>query len=115
MLTINGSPVPSPSALRVSLEEPFGGGERASSGALVKDYFGEKRRLRLRWAHMGNGALKTLLGQVGSGAFELTFPDPASGGAATLRCRCVSRDMGMLRMKDGEPVWTDIQMEWMEV
>ena len=114
MLKINGGAIPSPSALSVSLEDPSAAAERSASGRAVKDFLPGKRRLRLRWAHLSPAQLSALLQAVDACFFDAAFPDPATGGEATARCWCAGRSMGVLRMRDGAPVWTDIEMEWME-
>ena len=114
MLKINGNDAPSPSALRVAVEDVSPGVERAASGDAVRDYTGTRRRLKLRWAHLTGAQLAALLAAVDAAFFDVTCPDPASNAAAVLRCWCASRSMGGQRMQGGAPVWTDVEMEWIE-
>ena len=114
MLKINGIDAPSPSALTVSLEDVSAAVERSAAGLAVRDYAGAKRKLKLRWAHLTGEQLSALLQAVDAAFFDARYPDPVTGAAATVRCWCAARSMGALRMRDGAPVWTDIEMEWME-
>ena len=114
MISINGNPIPTPSSLRVALEEIGPAAERSAAGGAVMDFVGAKRVLKLGWAHLDGAALSALLGAVDGQFFEVTCPDPADGGARVMECWCASQSMGVLRMKDGAPVWTNIEMEWKE-
>lgn len=114
MLSINGTAAPSPSALQVAIEDVSAAVERAASGDAVRDFTGSRRRLKLRWAHLTGAQLSALLNAVDAGFFDVTYPDPQAGQAATIRCWCAARSMGVLRMQGGAPVWTDVEMEWME-
>ncbi len=114
MLKINGAAAPSPSALTVSLEDISGAAERSAAGSAVRDYAGAKRRLKLRWAHLTGLQLRAILQAVDACFFNVNYPDPLTGALATVQCWCAARSMGMLRMQDGAPVWTDIEMEWVE-
>lgn len=114
MLRINGTAAPSPSALSVSLEPVAGATERSADGAAVVDFLGDKRRLKLKWACLSAAQLKALLGAVSGGFFEAEYPDPITGAAASVTCWCAARSMEMFRLRDGAPVWRDVEMEWME-
>ena len=114
MLSIDGTAMPAPSALKVTLEDAGAAAERSAAGTLVRDFAGARRRLKLRWATLTGDQLRALLRAVDARFFNVTYPDPEAGGTATIHCCCAKRSMGVLRMRDGAPVWTDIEMEWME-
>ena len=114
MLKINGTAMPSPSAMQVTLEEIAGTPERSAAGGAVMDCRGSKRRIVLKWAWLTGQQLSGLLAAVEARFFDATFPDPVSGAARTVRCWCAARSMGVLRMRGGAPVWTEIEMEWRE-
>lgn len=114
MLKINGSAAPSPSAMQLAIEDVSPAVERSAAGDAVRDFAGTKRRLKLRWAHLTGAQLSALLGAVDGAFFDVDFPDPQTGGTARMRCWCAARSMGVLRMQGGAPVWTDVEMEWME-
>lgn len=114
MLKINGVDAPSPSALRVAIEDVSAACERSASGDAVRDFTGSRRRLKLRWAHLTGAQLSALLQAVDACFFDATYPDPQAGATATIRCWCGGRSMGVLRVEDGAPIWTDVEMEWIE-
>lgn len=113
VLTVGGAAVASPTELKVGIFEVGSGEMRAASGAMVTDCVAVKRRLSLRWAHMTPVQLGSLLGRVSGAYFEAGYPDPA-GGMRTAQFRCGEISTGVLRMADGNPVWTDVTMEWTE-
>ena len=113
VLTVNGAAVKSPSELKVSVFEVGSGELRSASGALVKDVVAKKRRLSLRWAHLAPSELGALLRQVGGAQFSAVYPDPEDGLRTAQFC-CGEASAGVLRVDGGSPVWTDVQMEWIE-
>ena len=115
MLMVNGEAVPAPSSLKLTLVDVGSGISRSAAGTAVMDRTGVKRRLQLRWAHMSASALADLLGKTCAQTFfQAKYPDPAAGGAREMDCCCTERAVGMLRMDGGMPVWTDVEMEWIE-
>ena len=46
--------------------------------------------------------------------FSATYPDPELGTARTANFRCAERSSGVLLVRGGEPVWTDVEMTWTE-
>ena len=112
VLKINGAAVKSPAQMKASLFEVGSGEMRSASGGLVSDCVAVKRKLALSWAYMEPEELGALLAAVGE-AFEAEYPDPM-GGMRTACFRCGEAVTGVLRMIGGEPVWTDVSMEWTE-
>ena len=114
MLKIDGTAVPAPSEMEVSINEMAATPERNAAGGAVMDFRGTKRTLKLRWAHLTGGQLASLLQATSGRFFNATYPDPMTGGEKTIACYCMGQTMGMLRMRDGSQVWTEIEMEWNE-
>ena len=115
VLTVNGAEMPSPSELKVEIFDVGASGERSASGRLVVDRVAVKRRLRLKWAFLTPAQLGLLLGAVGQAAFfEVACPDPETGGAREMECACGERTAGVLMIRDDQPVWTNVEMEWLE-
>lgn len=111
MLKVNGADLPAPSAMKVSIFDVSAKAERTASGRAVIDRIAEKRKVELKWAYLTGNQLNGLLTAVGTGAFfSLTYPDPATGAARTMTCACKEREMGVLMMVDGEPVWKNVEM-----
>lgn len=115
MLTINGAAAPSPTELKVQMFDVCAAQTRSASGRLLSDRTAVKRRLTLKWAHLTPSALGALLGAVGDSAFfTATYPDPQTAQTREMTCRCAERTAGILRADGDEPVWTDVEMEWIE-
>ena len=114
VLTINGAEAPSPSTLKVSIFEVGSSQTRSASVRLVVDRVAVKRRLTLAWAHLSPKELGELLGAVGGAFFSVAYPDPETMTQRTMTCRCGESSAGILQIRDGKPVWTDVQMEWIE-
>jgi len=80
----------------------------------VIDHVAAKRRLELRWPCLAPDQLQILLNATCGAFFEAGYPDPIAGGMRTMTCYCGERAMGVLRMDGGRPLWTDIEMNWIE-
>ena len=113
-LKINGADAPSPSEMKVSVFDVSSSETRSASGALVVDRIAVKRKLELRWAVLAPAQLGGLLGQVADAFFSVEYPDPVTAAARSMECFCGNCAAGVLRIQGGEPVWTDVKMEWVE-
>ena len=115
ILLVNGAEVASPSVMRVSVYDVSGAADRNANGNAVIDRVAVKRKLELEWAHLSAAQLSTMLGAVGDQVFfEATYPDPLTGAARTMICYAGERAAAVLRVEDGQPVWKDLAMEWIE-
>lgn len=115
MLKVNGADMPPPSAMKVTIFDVSSAVERNASGNAVVDRVAVKRRLDLKWAHLGADNLQLLLQAIGgNGFFTASYPDPQTGSARTMECYCGDRATGVLRMVDGVPLWTNVEMTWTE-
>lgn len=115
MLTINGEDMPSPSSMKVNIFDVSSAADRNAQGDVVIDRVGTKRKLELRWAYLTPSQLQVLLNAAGTDVFfEAGYPDPLSGGMRTMTCYCGDRATGILRMDGGVPLWTDVEMNWIE-
>ena len=111
MLTMGGVNLPAPSALNISLIDVSAQAERTASGLAVIDRIADKRRIHLKWALMTASQMRSLLTASGSGAFfSVTYPDPVTAASRTATVFVESRAAGILRMIDGSPVWTDVEI-----
>lgn len=113
MMTINKWIPPTPSSMNVALFDVSQGVSRSASGCAVMDRTGVKRRLELSWAYMSGWNLQLLLERV-VGFFDVVYPDPQTGTDRSMTCYCSEKTTGILRMQDGNPVWTDVKMTWTE-
>ena len=114
MLKVNGVKVASPSELRVRIFDVGAEPERTANGGLTADRVAVKRALSLRWAALSTAQMGALLGAVGEPFFSATYFDPVTGAERTMDCRCGEKSSGVLIMRNGEPVWSDVEMEWTE-
>ena len=112
-MKIDGRAAPSPSEIQVTLTDGSTV-ERSASGSAVADFMASRRRIRIRWAHLTGAQLKNLLAAVEARFFMVAWPDPVTGEETGIECYCTGRSMGLRQMRDGLPVWTDIEMEWTE-
>lgn len=113
MIKINGTAIPTPSEFKITIKDSAAA-ERSASGMAIMDFSGSKRTLKLKWAHLYGEPLASLLQLVEGNFFAVEFPDPVTGGMATANFWCGGRTAGVLRVDEGIPVWTDIEMEWSE-
>lgn len=115
ILSVNGVNMPSPSAMKVNIFDVSSSADRNASGYAVIDRVGVKRKLEMTWAHLTAQQLSSLLTAVGTNTFfTAQYPDPQTGTSRSMTCYCGDRAMGVLRMQNGVPVWTDVQMNWIE-
>lgn len=111
MLTMGGANLPAPSALKISLIDVSAQADRTASGLAVIDRIADKRRIHLKWAQMSAAQMRTLLTASGSSAFfSVSYPDPVTSAARSATVFAESRAAGILRMIDGSPVWTDVEI-----
>ena len=69
----------------------------------------------MTWAHLTPAQLSQLLQAVGTDVFFTAgYPDPQTAQMRTMTCYCGDRTGGVLRMVGGAPVWTNIEMNWIE-
>lgn len=115
MLTIDQYTPPAPSTLTVQVEDARFSAQQTLSGATHVSRADIKRRVSIRWAHMTQDALKSLLAAVtAQPLIALTFPDPLTGDALTISAYSIDRRVGLYRMQDHVPVWTDVEMTFLE-
>ena len=115
ILTINGADAPSPSEMKVRIFDVGSGEARSAAGGLVADRVAVKRELTLRWAHLTPAQLSALMEAVGGEAFfQAAYPDPETGASRSASFRCAERSAGVLLVRGGAPVWTDVEMSWVE-
>lgn len=113
MFKINDTPIPAPTKLRVELEENTSSAQQNIQGKTVLDFFGTRRTLTFTWARLAETDFATLLGQTAAGFFSVTYPD-VDGTVRTILCRAGKRRVDTALMRDGRPVWTDVEMELIE-
>ncbi len=115
IITVNGANMPSPSALKVTIFDVASSADRNASGMVVMDRVGIKRKLEMTWAHLTPEQLSMLLDAVSANVFFTAgYPDPQTAAIRTMICYCGDRSVGVQRMVNGAPVWTNVSMNWIE-
>lgn len=115
VLTVNGQSVPTPASMKLTVFDVSSTADRNASGNVVIDRVGTKRKLELSWAYLSGEALSTLLRAIGTEVFfTVEYPDPVTGGTNSIVCYTGDRSAGVLRIMDGKPIWTKIEMNWIE-
>ena len=115
VLFVNGQAVPAPASMKVTVFDVSSTADRNASGNVVIDRVGTKRKLELSWAHLTGSQLSALLTAVGTEVFfTVQYPDPQTGGMRSMECYSGDRSTGIMRVEGGEPVWTKIEMNWIE-
>lgn len=56
---------------------------RNASGTMVRDIISEKVKLEIKWGPLSDEEISDALNAVDSDFFEVSYPDPKSGGIAT--------------------------------
>lgn len=101
--------------MKVTVFDVSSTADRNASGNVVIDRVGTKRKLELSWACLTGEQLSALLTAVGTDVFfTAQYPDPQTGGMRSMECYSGDRSTGVLRVVNGEPVWTKIEMNWIE-
>ena len=115
VLRVNGVDMPAPSTMKINIFDVSASADRSASGIAVIDRVGTKRKLEMTWAHLTPAQLSALLTAVGEKLFfTAEYPDPQTGGMRSMNCYCGDRATGILRMDGNSPVWTDVEMNWIE-
>lgn len=115
ILSVNAQALPAPTTLHVALEDARLAVHTTLSGTAHVSRAAAKRRISAYWAHMLPDDLKALLSLVTSSPlFTLAFPDPLTGEMLSISAYCTQRSVGLYRMQNGAPVWTNIELTFME-
>ena len=115
ILAVNAAALPAPTTLSVQLDDALQSVQTTLSGQSYVSSVAVKRRISAHWAYMSPDNLKSLLGQIAlAPTFSLTFPDPLTGASLTVTAYAQHKSVGLYRMQNGAPVWTNIEMTFIE-
>lgn len=115
ILTINTLSAPAPTSLQVALDDAQFSAHTTLSGVTHISRAGLKRRISVYWAHMEPQQLRALLTEIAQApTCTLSFPDPLTGASLSVTAYSTQRSVGLYRIKDGTPVWTNVEMTFME-
>ena len=113
MLKINGISVKSPSEFQVDFSDIDGETHRNARGEMIRDRIATKRKLNCKWSGLTQVEISTLLNAVKNMFFNVEYWDPLEG--KTTRTFYVGdRQMPVLRIKNGVPIWEGLTMNFIE-
>ena len=116
LLTINGAAMPAPGSITVKVQDVCASQRRTLSGAASVSRAAVKRTIACQWPYLPGDALSLLLSAVTNAPlFELSYPDPQTGDMRSVTAYCTERSVGLARMHEGTPVWTQIAITFTEV
>lgn len=111
MLTLNGTALPSPSSLSVSVTAQRGSVRFNSLGQRLLDGQCEKTTVEILWARMEPSALSTLAQLLASGGFfTLVYPDPLSG-QRSISCHVTERSAQVFSLRGTQPAFCQVRLK----
>lgn len=114
MIQVNGVTIATPSELTVGIQD-ISQAERVATGDIVIDRIATKIKLNMKWSYLKATQLSTLLGAIEPVTFNVTYPDPRTNSDVTKAFYVGDRNMGMYRYNSGNPEYTDIGFNFIEV
>ena len=115
IFTLNGVSMPAPTTLSMHMEDACFSARRALSGEAIVSRAALKRRIEAYWAYLSPDNLKLLLANAAQDApCTLTYPDPLTGSTRQMSAYSSARRVDMKRMQGSQPVWTGVQMTFIE-
>ena len=115
ILTLNGADMPTPTSLTVHLEDAGFTAQRALSGNALVTRAAVKRRIEIYWAYLTPSHIRLLLSAAAQDEeLSLSYPDPLTGDIRQMNAYSAARRVEMKRMRSDGPVWTGVQMTFIE-
>ncbi|MEK4239060.1 DUF6711 family protein [Paenibacillus sp. FSL H7-0714] len=78
MIAINGTPLPSPTSYKVSIQD-LSKGERNVNGLLLLERIATKRKIDLSWKMLTQAQFSAILSLVSGVFFQVEYQDPQTG------------------------------------
>ena len=113
MLKINGILIKSPSEFQVDFYDIDGESTRNAKGELNRDRITTKRKLNCKWPPLTQAEVSTILNSVKDTFFNVEYYDPLLG-KTTKTFYVGDRQMPMLYMKNNNPMWENLSMNFIE-
>lgn len=115
MLTINGVNIVAPDTYEVTIADLDASANRSSNGKLFRDRVAVKRTINVSWTMISGADLKTVLNNVSSVFFSVTYFDPESNGNKTGTFYVSDRVQGVaVKNKDGSFTWKGVSFSLVE-
>lgn len=107
--------MPAPSALQVRLVPTRLSVRRTLDGSACASSAGVHRVVTCQWQYLQREETALLLSAALSGpALSVTYPDPQTGQTRQMTACCTDHSVGLWRMREGVPVWTQVHLELTE-
>lgn len=114
LLRVNGSEVKTPIKFSVGIYDVSTSAVRNADGTMNIDRVGTKRKLEMEWSTLTWSETATLLSAVTDVYFNVTYPDPKTGTYRSIVCYRGDITAPMAIMKNDNPYWKGLKMNWIE-
>jgi len=114
LITLDGTTIKSPTGLKYGIFRLSKSG-RLASGKMIMDVIAIKRRIDLTWASIQGNHLGDIIDLLDAKVFyTITFPDPkVAGGMASMSAYVGDVNLDFFR-SDGNRVWKDVTLPFIE-
>lgn len=113
MLKINGVEIPTPSDLKIGIQD-LSKAERSASGLMFIERIATKRKLEPTWQYLSKDELSMLFQAVSSVFFEVEYIDPENNAVKTGIFYAGDRKAGALDFRGGVMRYKDISVNLVE-
>lgn len=113
MIKINYEDMPTPSKFLVGIND-ISNAERNAQGEMMIDRVATKRKLEIEWKSLKPESMSTLLNAVKEIFFDVTYPDPMTGGIETKTFYVGDRSVPMYNYNNGDIRWEGVKMNFIE-
>jgi hypothetical protein len=115
ILNVNGTDIPDPSKLEVTVSEILSkGSARNAAGEMLRDRIAEKVKLTCSWNWLSNSDCAQLLTAIDPVYFSMTYPDPMAGSNLTKTMYAGDRKAPVYWVQNGVPGWRGVAMDFIE-
>lgn len=113
MLKINGVAVATPKKMEIDISDLDGETTRNANGNMIRDRIAVKRKISCEWPALTPAQSSALLNAVAGVFFTVEYPDPKDG-RVTKTFYVGDRSTPMFRYKNGQPMWENLTMNFVE-
>ena len=111
--------MPEPYALTVRLQDiDSANSGRSANGTMIRDRIAggasAKRKLEVEWPPLSPAAIATILQAIDGTFFSVSYPDPRTGGNRVATFYAGDRTAPVLRVWDGEVLWENLSVNFIE-
>lgn len=117
LIKINGVDISSislPSEMKVDVADLDGETNRNAKGDLIRDRIAVKRKISLEFPPLSAEEMSQLLNLIQDVFFQVTYPDPLTGGMRTGTFYVGDRTAPALRYRNGQVYWAGLSMNFIE-